>query len=68
MWQRARGFRLGDDVIVASTAVRFLGMPRDLLFLHFDDCDHAGHATGYGWYGRHSDWVVSTPVVFGRLQ
>ncbi len=44
----ARGFRLGDDVIVASTAVRFLGMPRDLLFLHFDDCDHAGHATGYG--------------------
>jgi len=44
----AQGFRLGDDAIVASTAVRFLGAPRDLLFLHFDDCDHAGHATGYG--------------------
>lgn len=44
----AQGFRLGDDAIVASTAVRFLGAPRDLLFLHFDDCDHTGHATGFG--------------------
>jgi len=30
--------------------------------------DGAGNATGYGWYGRHSDWIVSTSVVFGRLQ
>lgn len=44
----AQGFRLGGDSVVASTAVRFLGEPRDLLFLHFDDCDHAGHATGFG--------------------
>ena len=44
----AAGFRFGDDPIVASTAVRYLTQPRDLLFLHFDDCDHAGHATGYG--------------------
>jgi hypothetical protein len=44
----AAGFRLGDDAIVAATAVRYLTQPRDLLFLHFDDCDHAGHATGYG--------------------
>lgn len=44
----AQGFRFGGDSIVASTAVRFLGEPRDLLFLHFDDCDHTGHATGFG--------------------
>jgi arylsulfatase A-like enzyme len=43
-----QGFRFGDDATVASTAVRYLTQPRDLLFLHFDDCDHAGHATGYG--------------------
>lgn len=30
--------------------------------------DGAGNATGYGWYGRYSDWIVSTSVVFGRLQ
>ncbi|MEZ4326919.1 MAG: hypothetical protein R3B40_17005 [Polyangiales bacterium] len=30
--------------------------------------DGEGNATGYGWYGRYSDWVVTTPVVFGRLE
>lgn len=30
--------------------------------------DGQGHATGYGWFGRYSDWVVTTPVLFGRLE
>lgn len=30
--------------------------------------DGEGHATGYGWFGRHSDWIVTTSVVFGRLE
>jgi hypothetical protein len=30
--------------------------------------DGGGHATGYGWFGRYSDWVVTTSVVFGRLE
>lgn len=38
----------GSDAGVASTAVTQLGLTDpDVMFLHFDDVDHAGHAYGY---------------------
>ena len=39
---------VGTDALVASEAATHLGnTDPDLLFLHFDDVDHAGHASGY---------------------
>ena len=61
----AAGFGFGTGAGVAQTAVRYLASPRDFLFLHFDDCDHAGHATGYG--PENPDYLAALEGVDAQL-
>ena len=54
---------------VAEAAIEVLSQnDPDILFLHFDDVDHAGHKHGYGPHvPRYLDSIESTDILVGKI-